>query len=432
MALEMREVEDEVFRHQQACIKNTFLEFFEETERDDEDPWVIQPDPRRWLTDSAATGAKSRAPPMTMLATETGSPSFLRRAHPKPGSDRSWDGHSSVETYTGSAAGSAQGSGPCSQMTPEARFVSSGSNDDFSYQGMLLWPEDPHAVGAAHPYSHPTAYPGSAAEVFGHFAPDALGEPYSGSYAYGTYDWSALAHEDVESQVEAKKPVDPEILRAREVALAGNGLSRLTTAMIRNVPSKYTQQKLMREINDMGFLGKFDFFYLPMQPHGRGNRGFAFINFMAWEAAQEFYMRLHNRPLRLSAPDTPAAIMPADLQGFERNAEHYANMRLSRSSRRPLQCGRALFFRPLPEHIHNVEGSAAKVVSQEDTGWTSHETRSQKPSKNEMNQSIECSQASSGVRRFCAYCGTPMSPEHSFCGMCGKRAADGLCPPQSS
>ena len=64
-------------------------------------------------------------------------------------------------------------------------------------------------------------------------------------------------------------------------------------------------------------------------------------------------------------------------------------------ARRPLQCGRALFFRPLPEHIHNVEGpvrgvpiwrgygydrsfligSAAKVVSQEDTGWTSHETR---------------------------------------------------------
>ena len=56
-------------------------------------------------------------------------------------------------------------------------------------------------------------------------------------------------------------------------------------------------------------------------------------------------------------------------------------------ARRPLQCGRALFFRPLPEHIHNVEGpgageiwwgygnehsfligSAAKVVSQEDTG----------------------------------------------------------------
>ncbi|CAJ1368930.1 unnamed protein product, partial [Effrenium voratum] len=99
-----------------------------------------------------------------------------------------------------------------------------------------------------------------------------------------------------------------EVLAAREAAAAGKGLSGLTTVMIRNVPSRYTQQKLMREINSLGFLGQYDFFYLPVQPHGRGNRGFAFVNFICPEAAERFYMALHGRMFRHCA-EAPAAVM---------------------------------------------------------------------------------------------------------------------------
>ena len=40
------------------------------------------------------------------------------------------------------------------------------------------------------------------------------------------------------------------------------GMSGNTTVMVRHIPGKCTQQKLMREINTAGFLGKFDFINL--------------------------------------------------------------------------------------------------------------------------------------------------------------------------
>jgi len=144
--------------------------------------------------------------------------------------------------------------------------------------------------------------------------------------------------------------VNPAVAAARELAAAGGGLSGNTTVMVRHVPAKYTQQKLMREINSAGFLGKYDFFYLPMQPQSRGNRGFAFVNFATAQAAEAFYAAFHGKRLRHLRSEQPIAVMPADLQGFERNAEHYASLRKV-GSRRPLQSGRALFFKPLPPHL---------------------------------------------------------------------------------
>eukprot|EP00443_Scrippsiella_acuminata_P007921 CAMPEP_0115323580 /NCGR_PEP_ID=MMETSP0270-20121206/82019_1 /TAXON_ID=71861 /ORGANISM="Scrippsiella trochoidea, Strain CCMP3099" /LENGTH=483 /DNA_ID=CAMNT_0002743637 /DNA_START=171 /DNA_END=1620 /DNA_ORIENTATION=+ len=233
---------------------------------------------------------------------------------------------------------------------------------------------------------------------------------------------------------------DPAVIAARAVAASGGGLSGNTTVMMRHIPGKYTQQKLMREINSVGFLGKYDFFYLPMQPQSRGNRGFAFVNFSTAEDAESFYHTFHGRRLRHFRSEQAVAVMPADLQGFERNAAHYASIRKMGSRWRPLQNGRALFFRPLPAHlvdagedqeeatpINAVSATAAAACGSSAfaaAGGCSSDFRSVNSFGGPGGPSGPGVQASGGgvgpspspgapqglVQRFCAYCGKPKSP----------------------
>jgi hypothetical protein len=127
------------------------------------------------------------------------------------------------------------------------------------------------------------------------------------------------------------------------------GMGEYTTVMIRNIPSQYTQVKLMREINGAGFLGRFDFIFLPKDPRSKGNRGFAFCNFDSPQSAELFYQTYHGKKLRNFASDKVVEVVPADVQGFEGNAEHYlsarANGRILSSHSKPL------FLRPLPAHL---------------------------------------------------------------------------------
>ncbi|CAK9065231.1 unnamed protein product, partial [Durusdinium trenchii] len=102
-----------------------------------------------------------------------------------------------------------------------------------------------------------------------------------------------------------------------------SALAGLTTVMVKNVPVKYTQRKLLREILNAGFQGKMDFIYLPMDPRNRCARGFAFCNFTTPEAAQQFFRTYHKSHLKSFDSDQPLEVMAAEIQGFEANAEHY-------------------------------------------------------------------------------------------------------------
>merc|ERR1711988_415754 len=59
-----------------------------------------------------------------------------------------------------------------------------------------------------------------------------------------------------------------------------------TTVIIRNIPCRYEQSELLKEVLAKG--PECNFFYLPLAKKGKGNRSFGFANFATPEAAQEF------------------------------------------------------------------------------------------------------------------------------------------------
>lgn len=228
----------------------------------------------------------------------------------------------------------------------------------------------------------------------------------------------------------------------------------------------------MREINSAGFLGRYDFFYLPMDPRSHANRGFAFVNFVTSEIAADFYRMFHSQQLKHFNSERSIAVMPADLQGFEQNANHYAASRVLRRKR--ATNSKPLFFRALPEHLtvdDNIEvyldqpmyspdqpaladganpwqmqlptagndfllpgrgqddpgvvrDGAAPSRAMNGVGNPNRLARrmpAQEAPADGQASRFPKFQGASPLPKFCGFCGNPRRPEHTFCPYCGAR-----------
>ena len=154
-----------------------------------------------------------------------------------------------------------------------------------------------------------------------------------------------------------------------------SGLGGLTTAMVRNLPAKYTRRKFVSAINTAGLAGQYDFAYVPMDSRRHTNRGVGFVNFTTPEAADRFYQLFHDKLLPSSGlggggkdprvplpsgglggggrePQVPLVVLPADMQGFEQNAVHHLSVRKEKNAD-----AQPLFLRPLPAHIAGAAAS---------------------------------------------------------------------------
>jgi len=60
-----------------------------------------------------------------------------------------------------------------------------------------------------------------------------------------------------------------------------------TTIMLRNLPNNYTQDMLLDLIDWAGFAGKYDFLYLPMDFQTHAALGYAFVNLVSHEDAEQ-------------------------------------------------------------------------------------------------------------------------------------------------
>lgn len=122
------------------------------------------------------------------------------------------------------------------------------------------------------------------------------------------------------------------------------------TIMMRNLPNKYSQRMLLAEINHAGFLGTFDFVYLPIDPETNANRGYAFLNFVSPSVAWVFKSFYDGRKMNRFNSSKVVSVMPAALQGFEANYAHYANARVNRGN----LAARPLFLRLPKQSVSNA------------------------------------------------------------------------------
>jgi hypothetical protein len=102
-----------------------------------------------------------------------------------------------------------------------------------------------------------------------------------------------------------------------------------TSIMVRHIPCRYTQAKLVQEVEETGI--SFDFLYLPPAKHSRGNLGYAFINFETNEGALEFLEifsghKFKAQPNSLKRAET----LFCTIQGLQQNMNFYNGSKQSR------------------------------------------------------------------------------------------------------
>jgi len=114
-----------------------------------------------------------------------------------------------------------------------------------------------------------------------------------------------------------------------------------TTMMIRNIPNRYTQRELIRELEGLGFAGSFDFFYAPIDSGTMGNVGYAFVNFVDYTWGERcrnmiegYCFKKHQQKMRRKV----ATVSVAHLQGLQANIAHYENSAVNGRARAK-RCG---------------------------------------------------------------------------------------------
>lgn len=386
-------------------VKNTFLEFRQEDQQDDDDDlWIDLPKPlTRQVTDSILD-QQSR---YGLCGNRAELPQRTKENHPQVTDDVD---RKLSDASTGTPEYEEEGSLPGNQISEPEKEIEPALREAF--EGATgLWPDDEDedvsdsGIGEnSDAIIEAVSAVANRRALMKHLGENGQAHPDGGS---GTCP-----------------------LRGR------------TTVMMRHIPCKYTQQKVMKEINHAGFLGRYDFFYLPMDSRSRSNRGFAFINLDSPAAAEAFFQTFDGKKLRRYEAVKALAVMPADLQGFERNAVHFAtshNLRRKRNTD-----GGPLFFRPLPAHLVGASAlQQGRCEAQEtEPNYMCHQEHfpaeeyqayaqawnpfaygqwHSSSSTAQLEQSSTQAREES-TRKFCTMCGKPQAQHHNFCTYCGSKA----------
>jgi len=109
-----------------------------------------------------------------------------------------------------------------------------------------------------------------------------------------------------------------------------------TTGMLRNIPNKYMQETLLEEVDEAGFSGLYDFFYLPMDVRNNANVGYAFINFFQPGDFDRFRQKFEGYQFRQVGSKKVATVSPAVVQGLKANLQNLQKKRVAQGTYRPL------------------------------------------------------------------------------------------------
>jgi hypothetical protein len=111
------------------------------------------------------------------------------------------------------------------------------------------------------------------------------------------------------------------------------------TVMIRNIPCSCKRHHVSDAIQQLGFGDKIDFFYAPTR-NGK-TRGYAFVGFPDPVLTRQFAKKITGYRFEKASPKT-VTVVPANLQGFSENLEHFEGTFVMRhKDAKPTFCGQA-------------------------------------------------------------------------------------------
>lgn len=134
----------------------------------------------------------------------------------------------------------------------------------------------------------------------------------------------------------------------------GTDTCEITTAMIRNVPNQLNRKQFVERLDQLGFVGMYDFVYVPIDRATRMNVGYAFVNFVNSECFRLCQINLQGKKFldkeegdkRRSGK--PIIVSAAHVQGLENNERHFKDAAVAHTLHRPVkfQAGDASGRRP--------------------------------------------------------------------------------------
>jgi len=207
-----------------------------------------------------------------------------------------------------------------------------------------------------------------------------------------------------------------------------------TTVMMRNLPNKYTQRLLLTDINEAGFIGTFDFLYLPIDTETNANKGYSFVNFSEPGFAWMFKQGYEGRRMPRFNSDKMVSVLAATLQGFDSNYAHYANSRVNRGDPvcRPLflrEPSQNLTVKPIGrsgrrngrghgrsnlDQLAETQELQRRLEAAVQAIMTKQQTQEEQPAQQMPQQQMPQQQM-----RFCPHCGSKSNPDFKFCPGCG-------------
>ena len=102
-----------------------------------------------------------------------------------------------------------------------------------------------------------------------------------------------------------------------------SGKDTRTTVMIRNIPIKYTDSILTKELEE--FKGKYDCLYMPYDFEKKGNKGYAFINFVNPLHILYFHEKFCGKKWPLFESNKICELNSANFQGINEIQKHSKN-----------------------------------------------------------------------------------------------------------
>jgi len=236
-----------------------------------------------------------------------------------------WAGHGHTESPGAWPEPGMEGVGACHfppgipvppMMMPVADFMSCG-------------PQDPYAQMPMWPPCMPPPFPGTCQDLSNLSREDLehMLSMFSSSHAELTRQSNELvahaaAHDKAaRSKLEDnKKPRNPTNNKTTDVPL-----NQRTTLMLRNLPNDYKPEMLLELLNEKGLKNKYDFVYLPMDFQRKSGLGYAFVNMVSHEDADEAMSALDGYKQWGFGSNKVLQVAWATRQGLDTHLQFYKN-----------------------------------------------------------------------------------------------------------